>query len=361
MVSINGKISINGEKGDIMVEYMNPSKFSLGQKLKHLRSLKKIKQLELAKGICSVSYLSKVENDLIVPSVEIKDLLLKRLNLDTNSLEFNSNFHNKLNEWQSLIVKNSINEAELLYKNLLLMIGPFINIELQLKFKLCTISYFVTKRDFIYAAKAINEIEDGERAFSLETKYFFNRYVGEYYYYQFDFNKSLEYFLESVKLLPTGMAEKSDQAKLFYSLAMAASKSEKFHISITYGNKALELYKSLYNFKKCVDCHVLLGITSLKISNYEDSLLHYKSAKELAISGNYDQMLYIINHNLGNLYSYLGESEKALEYYYECFGNDDEIIEEYKMETIICIVEELYITAHIQEMKKWIDRGLTFS
>lgn len=55
---------------------------SIGHIIKQERLNQNMKQISLARGICSTSYLSKIENNSTFPSVDITSLLLKRLNLE---------------------------------------------------------------------------------------------------------------------------------------------------------------------------------------------------------------------------------------------------------------------------------------
>jgi HTH-type transcriptional regulator, quorum sensing regulator NprR len=343
-----------------MIDYINTD-ISFGQKIKYLRTMRKMKQFELAEGICSVSYLSKVENDTITPSDEIKELLLAKLNVSSDIIDFDQRFYKVLNHWQSLISEKNLEEADKLYEELLSLSGPFIKKDLLLKFKVFTINYFVVKREFLKAEQLINEIKDIESDLSLEIKYYFHRYIGEFYYYQYNFEDALKHLSESEKLLPTQMIEKSEIAQLYYSLAFSSCKVDKFHSSISYGKKALELFTSIYNLKRCVECHILLGIASRRISNFEESLEHYEKAKTLAQSINFKQILYTINHNIGQLYSFLGNSEQAFKYYMECYKNNMEIYPEHRIETMLAIVEELYKLGNYSKVEEWVVKGIDFA
>lgn len=339
-----------------MIEYIN-SETSFGQKIKHLRTMRKMKQLELADGICSVSYLSKVENDTITPSEEIKELLLKRLNINGGTVDFDAEFYKKLNEWQQAISDEDTETADNVYNELLSLSGPFIKQDLQIQFKVTTIKYLVTKREFKQAETIAEELKELEVNFSLEIRYFYQRYVGELYYYQLDFKNAYQYLSESERLLPAQIIEKSERAQLYYSLCFSTCKTDQFHASINYGKKALELYQSIYNLNRCVECHVLLGIAYSKIFNFHESVEQYKKAKKLADSINFSVMLYTINHNIGEMYSFLGESEKAIKYYIELF-NSENVEEEHQIGTIIAIIEEYYKLGKYDEVKSWTTKGL---
>ncbi|CAM3114281.1 helix-turn-helix transcriptional regulator [Filibacter tadaridae] len=53
----------------------------IGQLIKVERQKINIRQDELAQGICSPSYLSKIENGTAIPGDEVQHMLLQRLNI----------------------------------------------------------------------------------------------------------------------------------------------------------------------------------------------------------------------------------------------------------------------------------------
>ena len=79
---------------------------SIGYIIKQERLNQNIKQTVLAKGICSTSYLSKIENNSTVPSEEVTTFLLKRLNLEVGKLS--NEEENKFIEAFYELYKNAI-------------------------------------------------------------------------------------------------------------------------------------------------------------------------------------------------------------------------------------------------------------
>lgn len=62
-----------------------------GKLVKSNRIKRGLTQEELSKGIISVSYLSKIENEQVCPSEEVFTLLLNRLGIDTSCYDLDSN------------------------------------------------------------------------------------------------------------------------------------------------------------------------------------------------------------------------------------------------------------------------------
>lgn len=62
--------------------------YKVGRKIKEERIRKKISQEELCYGICSVSTLSRIENDTQKPTLKIEEALLEKLGCSTENLVF---------------------------------------------------------------------------------------------------------------------------------------------------------------------------------------------------------------------------------------------------------------------------------
>lgn len=109
-------------------------------------------QAYLADGICSVSYLSKIENNIVAPNLEIVQLLLKKLGHDINNLavfgEKEKLIQKKLNLWDDAMSRRQMEEIESLYTSLRSEINNVIfNPDLINLFEVLSLRYFIIKRD----------------------------------------------------------------------------------------------------------------------------------------------------------------------------------------------------------------------
>ncbi len=108
--------------------------YKVGRKIKEERIRKKISQEELCYGICSVSTLSRIENDTQKPTLKIEEALLEKLGCSTENLVFYAGeeeivkhnleteltvlimhrkpLDNKLEEYKKLIDDNSSSHME---------------------------------------------------------------------------------------------------------------------------------------------------------------------------------------------------------------------------------------------------------
>lgn len=334
---------------------------TLGEKIKFLRTKKKIKQSDLAKGICSVSYLSKVENDSVVPSEDIERLLLERLGITDEQEAVEQALNEDLDNWNSTIRENDHDKADEMFHSFKNIIHESdVNIELTTKYNLFAIHYFVMKKEFDQAEKVINSIKHSLPNFTLEEQYYYNRYVGNYYYFKFNFNEAYTYFMESERLSTPKLADTEDQAYLYYCMSQSATRIGDLHMSISLAYKSLNLYQSVYNLERCVHCHLLLGMNHRKNGNLHDALDHVEKAKKLADSIRYYDIDYIINNNMGAAYSGLGDQKKAIEFYLNSLNSTGNIPAEHKVDTLLNLLIEYYVLNDAENVSKWIDIGLEF-
>lgn len=104
----------------------------VGNHIRHLRKSQKLTQEELASGICSVTYLSKLENHKELPSEEILQLLCERLGVELGDiLKTFEDLESDLLEWYRIIelkdqqaasakreeIQKNIDKPELFTKN----------------------------------------------------------------------------------------------------------------------------------------------------------------------------------------------------------------------------------------------------
>lgn len=86
----------------------------IGKMVKWFREKMNLTQSELAEGIISVSYLSRIENGLTEPSKQILELLSKKLNIDSFSDE-NDKITKLCKQWFRTLLTGRIEEAKNLY------------------------------------------------------------------------------------------------------------------------------------------------------------------------------------------------------------------------------------------------------
>lgn len=100
----NGYIVLNTRtaQGGLLME--------IGNKLKFFRTKSKMTQSELAKGIISTSYLSKIEKGILEAPPQIVGLLCKKLDINPHLIEDDDLFRLSTN-WFKVLLSGEIEES----------------------------------------------------------------------------------------------------------------------------------------------------------------------------------------------------------------------------------------------------------
>lgn len=119
-----------------------------GKLLFYLRMKKNLTQQELSAGICSIPYLSKVENSKITPSNEILTFLLKRVNIciDNLNLDKENIITNLERLYQAIIKREESRVIDQLKNTIDSKIKNVYFTDLLFYYDLISLRYFIHKK-----------------------------------------------------------------------------------------------------------------------------------------------------------------------------------------------------------------------
>jgi HTH-type transcriptional regulator, quorum sensing regulator NprR len=342
---------VNRKEGTII------ENLTLGQRIKYIRSIKKIKQSELSKGICSISYLSKVENDSLKPSREVESSLLKRLGIDHQDRGFDQMLSNKVDEWYSGINKEKMNAATAGYHQLKKELSMTKSDILHIKFTIYSLKYFMELGQMDEADATIQSLQQSKYAMTYTLLFHYEYFKGMYHYKMEEYETSLEHLEAAKKYSEFTELTDKERAKLYYFLGLTSGKLNKNEQSIEYTKVSLKISQSLYHFKDCVNGHILLGILYKRSRLFKEALGEYKKARELSkfTDGDGDHILHTIHHNLGTLYSYFQKSSLAIEHFKSSLSSKG--TDEGHCTTYLSLSKEYYKSGMIEEAEEAFRKG----
>ncbi|RKQ34624.1 helix-turn-helix domain-containing protein [Oceanobacillus halophilus] len=311
---------------------------------------------DLADGIVSVSYLSKIENLKTQASPEIIQLLCNRLGIQVDNSEEQA-IKEKCKEWYSMLFK--VNDKEKIiatYKEIQEMMDTNLSENL-LMFEIHKIRYYLILNQYDKALKKINELSEISDNFDNLQDFYWNKFRGNYYSLaNVDYHQAMFYYKKSEeKIMHIDIGE-DEAADLKYIIAVTHSELRNTLESIDYANQALAVFMKQYNFHRCAQCHIVLGISYRRIKMYEKAIKNYNLAKHLAELNNNKQVNQQTTYNLGNLYSTIGESEEAIKYYSEVV-EDNEVHLHEKLIAITSLIKEYYKIGNIDKTREMINEA----
>jgi HTH-type transcriptional regulator, quorum sensing regulator NprR len=333
----------------------------IGQAIKFNRLRANMTQAELANGIISVSYLSKIENGTAEPPEEIISLLGERLNM--NSVDSSNVVTDQsIIRWFHHLLQVNIDESIRLYNKIKNNLINGIDKKLTTLVDIHKLYYFVLIKDFKEAENIISSLHKSSKKFSEVEMYYYLKFLGCYHYSQMEYKKSLNAYQEAEKYIHTDIFHKAEDIhNLYYLIGSAASKIRQTHLSLLYTLRALEYYQGNYDLINCAECHILQGISYLRINDLEKAKESYNYAITIAENIDNQRLLKYCYQNIGTLYSICKDSMNAINYFlksYELRKNDsveDRII------PVSSLMKEFFSLRETKKAQEWLYLGLELS
>lgn len=288
---------------------------NIGAMIQYYRTKKGLTQKELANGICSVSYLSKIENGSIVPKDDIIEMLFNRL--DVNFTEITSydteTIINAILQLYKRISESHLAAAKETLTILDRIITPFHSKECQNLFSLIRLYYFIEIKDIEEVEKLapyVLELE-GEFKGEGEHEYYFNKIVGLYYSFKAYPSTAIQY-LNRAKSILQDLSLKDPE--IYYLLALSSTRMQKPAHSIYYCQIALYHYKENLLYTRVTDCYNLLGLNYMQLEAYDISESYFLQILNSKPMGDNPDIQLRTYHNLSVVFYEKENLDKALEY-----------------------------------------------
>ena len=312
---------------------------------------------DLSQGIVSLSYLSKIENLKTEASSEIIQMLCTRLGIQIdNSME--NEIKEKSKEWYSMLFEvNDKEEIVRTYEELQALLDRNLFDDLML-FEIHKVRYHLVLGEYEKALEKINELNKVSSTFDMEQNYYWFKFRGNYYSLQdTEYNQAMKmYRLAEEKIKSLELAE-GEVADLKYIMSVTHSKLRNTLEAIDYANQALDIFMKQYNFLRCAQCHIILGISYRRIKMHDKAIKNYNLAKHLGELNKDKQIIQLTNLNLGYLNSRIGKKNDGIKYFLEVV-NDTEVHLTERLAAITSLIREYYDVDDINKTKEMIEKAL---
>lgn len=329
----------------------------IGSIIKMQRNKQKMTLSDLAEGLISISYLSKIENLKTEPSSHIIEKLCKRLGIEVNHA-MDDVIEVKLKKWfKMLLNKHDKNEVNKRYEELDELLNANLSDSILL-FELYKIRYYLYISDKHAAINQMKRMAKICHSFEVRELYFWHKFRGDYYSKVGETNEALVKYETAEKHARKFDVTDEELADLNYSLSVTYSQRRQILESISYANHALDIFMKRYQFIRCAECHIVLGICYRRIKMYDKAIDNYNLAKHLAGLSKRPELIQLINHNLGYLYATLGKHAKAIKFYLEIV-EDSEVSIEGKIIALTDLVKVHYEIGEMNQANEKIEQAFT--
>ncbi|HJF33856.1 MAG TPA: tetratricopeptide repeat protein [Sporosarcina psychrophila] len=336
----------------------------VGHLIKAERIRQEMKQLVLAKGICTPSYLSKIERNLILPSEDIVSLLFNRLGIDPtklqkSDLQTENDFEKLLNDTYREVITNRDDNFTKQKLNHLEQHSPlFENQSLYYTYLLIVLRLrIILSMNLDERKKEIEDLQVLSEDFDSRQMYLYKINKVIYYYATENRKKSIEYLEDVLLLVDDVLLGDWEKAELNYMIGILYTADSRIFTSIEYIRNALDYFRENFLMQRVLDCYILIGITHKKSEQFPEAYESYLKAMQICDEFNLDHEKRIVYHNLGSLSSIMGNKEEAIRYYklsIQYITNEDG-----PLISIHCLIIEYSKMNNKKLVNYWCDEGIS--
>ena len=314
---------------------------NIGAIIQYYRTKKGLTQKRLADGICSVSYLSKIENETIEPKEDVAEMLFDRLDVSYEDLAHNDiqKIIRKILKLQKRIKEKDYEAAEEFIQELKRILTPFHATEALNLFQLIHLYYNIQIRQTEEVNRLVENVIRLEEQFTGDHQYTFQKIIGLYHNFKAQPNKAITYF-ESAKKLSEELNIKDPE--IYYLLAVSLTRLQKPAESNYYCQLAKDQFESDFLYTNVTDCYILFGINYMILEAYEVSERYFFQVLNSKPMGDLASVQYRVHHNMAILYYHKKEYDKSM-FYLEKLNQQDYYLYEK--------IQSYYIQAKIHYLK----------
>ncbi|MGE7983663.1 tetratricopeptide repeat protein [Solibacillus sp. NPDC093137] len=333
----------------------------IGHVIRSERLKKNMKQSYLAKGICSPSYLSKIENNSTEPSEEILHLISEKLGIELNLENKNvdklgrDKRHYLSEIYKEITIQRNESYAEQVYKELSELKFSFNDNDFYL-YCLVNLRVLVILKDNKTIMSLLNPLMRDKEKLNEYESYLLAKILGMFYFVNNNLKDSIGNFEEALNISKRVNLPSWDQADLFYMYSLASLSNQQNVKAIEYSEMSLKFFNENFLFERSIESLIIQGIAYKNSLDYKASLKSYQRAIEIVEKFNNYKFKSIIFQNLGALYTKLEDYNLALKYYLKSLKLKNNI--DKKLITILSIIQIYSRLNEFHEMNMWVQKGL---
>ena len=295
----------------------------VGDKLRQLRIYKGLSQAELAEGICSTAYLSKVENCKTSPSSNFLEKITKKLEVEPSVFSTDKSiYYTKLIGQLEEKVKHQEELSEKDVSALYLALYETLSMDLHVKVFNLLMRHYIKHKQHADAQKLYDLCEKMipmETGLILEDPhdiFTFYNLLGNYFYMQQQF-RSADYYYTKAK--DYGEKSRLELARIFFNLSLTKQRIfDDMHISLIYAKQAYDLFEQEKEHGEVIDVLISMAVQYTHNENFEAAKCSLQAAIQKLDQypiARKKSTLFMLDYHYGKLYEAMGNEDAALQKY----------------------------------------------
>jgi HTH-type transcriptional regulator, quorum sensing regulator NprR len=286
---------------------------SIGKVIYYHRRKQNKTQEQLCQGICSVTHLSKIENNVKEANPKTLQLLCDRLQISIEEENKKSEVvRHKLDLFYETIERLHQEKASILYKELQEFKEYVHCTDMIYLYELYMLRYYLLLNDFPKFEESSRGIHNYISKFSPFEEYVWDLLQAIYYGKKEQFPQALLFLSRMENKAEEYLAKISEY---YYFRSALHGHLCHYSLSIHYAYKALQVFQQTNNLVRMVHVKMILAVNFIHIGEFDkgkEMLVHILSDAQM-LQDTDTKALSL--HNLGFLYYRQGNIEESLDYY----------------------------------------------
>lgn len=291
-----------------------------GQIIRTERRKLSISQKQLAEGICSTSYLSKIENGQAVFNDDIIKMLFERLEIKYEPQKLNLKEQNNIllkyheqiyQEKNPLILKSIIKSIKVKISQL-----SYIDMDIGVSIRLFELRLFCLNRQYSDAKKVLEELHPKLKKANLLNNIIFLVYSAQYYLLNHS-SKLAFYNMEKVLSIINNSTPNWLKGYTYYLTALSYNNLNDYPKALYYAQKAIYYFEESFQYNRCIECYILIGISYIRLKDYENAEKNLYKSEHLNHQIGNKKLLSNIWHNLAVLFQKKYQFDYSIKIFYK--------------------------------------------
>jgi len=331
-----------------------------GHVIKFERMRQNIKQVELAKDICSPAYLSKIESNSIVPSEDVIKSLFAYLKLSIPS-HTSSSDEEFIQKVQSIYYEALKKKDREKIEHELVEIGKelfiFSDHEKYFTYLLMLIRLKILVQDIKHDTYSfISAISSLSKDFNAHQLFLLNSCIGYFHYYKNEFVLALASFEKALEFHTLTTVQECETADFYYGISTMYLQNQKIMETLEYNDKALAYFNREFLYFRAIESHIIKAICYKRTLHLDQSLDNLRLAEKISKHHKATKNLPIIYINIASIYALKLEFSKSIDYHLKCLKEESAF--DVKLTCVYCLVIENAKIKSYAEVLKWSNYGM---
>src|SRR5699024_11762601 len=148
-------------------------------------------------------------------------------------------------------------------------------------FEIHKVRYFLIIGEYDNALEQINSLNEISNTFDNLHLYYWYKFKGNYNSASGDYNQAIKMYRLAEEKLKQTYINDEEAADLYYIISITNSKIRNILESIADAERTIEIFQIEYNFMRCAQCHIVLGVCYRRLQLYDHAIKHYNLVKHL--------------------------------------------------------------------------------